>query len=184
MLIRKAELKDAADLAKIKCDTWKASYKHIIDADTLQKEMQIAAHEKKFANQLESSDKNSVYFVAENERNEVLGYILLLTKTDNSRDDEGSFIGKTLKSMQVGSALLSAIYVLPQEQGKGIGRALLDYAKSFCRNKGITEIFCECFAENQSGMKFHLKNGAEIIGVEKGETFDKPYDGYKLKWEI
>ncbi len=49
---------------------------------------------------------------------------------------------------------LAAMFVAPQDQGQGIGRQLMDKAKSLRKNLYLT-----VYRENQKSLKFYRKNG-------------------------
>ncbi|WP_346014177.1 GNAT family N-acetyltransferase [Sporosarcina sp. E16_8] len=106
MLIRKAEIEDAAGIAKVHVDSWRTTYKGIVPdtfLDNLSYEQRELTWEK-------GINENNVY-IAENENGQVIGF------STGGKERTGkyeAFIGE-----------LYAIYILKEYQGKGIGRLLV-----------------------------------------------------------
>jgi ribosomal protein S18 acetylase RimI-like enzyme len=73
-----------------------------------------------------------------------------------------------------GEVELSAIYLLPKAQGKGIGSALL--AKGINELKGATELFINVEENNELGKSFYIAKGFQVHS-----TFDEELDGHTLK---
>lgn len=57
-----------------------------------------------------------------------------------------------------------ALFVVPEMQGKGIGKALMEYAKSL---KG--KLFLRVYKENEGALRFYKKCGFEAVGEELDE---------------
>ena len=181
--IRRAEADDARMVALIKNKTWKADYAGILSPKTLDEldyEKQVAKLEKA----LKDKKGNSHIFVCQNECNEIVGYVQCLIKVNTLQDEDDSFVGATLKGMEIGRGFYSALYVLPEFQGKGAGKALFDYMSNFSKQRGIKTATGYCLVENTKGMNFHTKNGAKIIAEEDIETFGESCKEYKLEWQL
>lgn len=56
-------------------------------------------------------------------------------------------------------AFLSMIVINGNDQGKGLGRLLLDRMCSLCREKGIKRIRLEVAGNNETAKRFYQKNG-------------------------
>ena len=54
---------------------------------------------------------------------------------------------------------VEAIYVLPDYRHQGIGKELIDYAESYARQKGISQLASDCFIDNLSSESFHKSCG-------------------------
>ena len=55
------------------------------------------------------------------------------------------------------------VYILPEYQGKGIGRLLMNWIFDYARSKGCVASELNCYVNNTSGQKFWLDQGYELI---------------------
>lgn len=55
------------------------------------------------------------------------------------------------------------VCVDPTFQGKGIGKLLLDFAKTYALEKGYSSIYCHA---RQTAQKFYLANGYQTVSSE------------------
>ena len=183
MKIRKAFINDAKKIAEIKYYTWLDAYKDILGKELIESNMDLNEQAKKIESQIRSNDNNSSYYVC-SVGDDIVAYCLLLYKSENSRDGEDSFIGSTLSEMNIGECMLSALYVLPENQRGGVGQFFFDWIKSWCKERNISKIFWNCYAENKKAVNFYLKNNACIIDENIGETFGKTAKGYEMELNI
>ncbi len=72
--------------------------------------------------------------------------------------------------MGLGSDTVEMLFVLPEEQGKGIGTALLDYAFA---DKHVRKI--DVNEQNEKAYKFYLKRGYRAVGREEADAEGKPF---------
>lgn len=72
---------------------------------------------------------------------------------------------------------IAALFVSPQEQGKGYGKIILDYAKDHKRSMNL-----KVYQENESAIRFYQKNGF-IISTD---SFDEntSSEEYVMTWNI
>jgi len=63
------------------------------------------------------------------------------------------------KLKQYGSIV--ELYVLPDERGKGYGKALMGAVEALMKDKGLTYISLECSSFNDNAIKFYEKHGYE-----------------------
>ena len=70
------------------------------------------------------------------------------------RENWGAFDGELLGFMALSNEWIEQLYVLPQQQGRGIGRALLDVAKS---KSAVLKLWT--FQENLGARQFYERNG-------------------------
>lgn len=66
-------------------------------------------------------------------------------------------------------ALLNDLVVLPDDRGRGAGRALLEAAESFCRERGAGVLRLEVMAGNDVAIAFYGRAGlrSRVIQMEK-----------------
>jgi len=71
-------------------------------------------------------------------------------------------------------AELGAIYLLPDQQGKGIGSALLQ--KGLTILKGIRKLYIHVEAANEKGKRFY-----EAKGFAQLEEFEEDFEGHMMQ---
>lgn len=86
----------------------------------------------------------------------------------------------------VGPALIvHSLAVVPSSQGRGYGKAILNFCESFARDHGYTSIRLDAFSENKAAVRFYERQGytlqAEIqllnkpIGHQRYYCFEKRF---------
>lgn len=73
-----------------------------------------------------------------------------------------------------GEVELSAIYLYPEYQGKGIGSALLQ--EGIKNSQGVKEVYINVEKDNEIGRRFYEAKKFEIV-----KEFDDNFDGHILK---
>lgn len=72
---------------------------------------------------------------------------------------------------------LAALFVIPELQGTGIGKALLEHVKSM-----HDEITLKVFAKNEYAVSFYEKQGFQITGKQMDEETGE--EEFVMKWTI
>lgn len=137
MLIRAATVEDAWGLAKVHVDTWKAAYRGILRdsyLDGLAYDRSARGWEETFA-----FPGNHV-FLAEDEHRTVVGF----ASGGPSRDADNSY-----------GAELYAIYILPEQQHRGIGRSLLRRFAEAIALDGFDSLITWVLAANVPARRFY-----------------------------
>jgi ribosomal protein S18 acetylase RimI-like enzyme len=80
---------------------------------------------------------------------------------------EGKIVGFSATYKHKGKDLVGAIYVLPEYQGKGIGKILLQKVLDFLKDS--KEIWLEVAAYNKNAINFYEKSGFHIVPETEGE---------------
>ncbi|WP_411273888.1 GNAT family N-acetyltransferase [Daejeonella sp.] len=99
------------------------------------------------------------------------GVKFLLVKRES---ENVAFAGYSLEYSPYSSLKIHKIYVLPMEQGKGTGKALIDYISQLARDVNIKELELNVNRANPA-LQFYQK-----IGFEIKETVDIPYHQFVL----
>jgi len=160
-IIRKNELKDQGQMARIKIDGWKGAYDKIIASNYLNS----LDYERQTERYIASFDeyKDLVFVAVRGE--EVLGYSCF-----QLQDKSGNFDSE-----------LVSLYIKPEEKGKGIGTNLLKETAKELLSKGKKSMIIWCLSENVPAIKFYQKIGGKIM-VEKdvkiGDEYYKEYGIY------
>lgn len=97
-------------------------------------------------------------FVAENESHVFLGYVWVGVGSNMMTGKRHGFIYD--------------IFVEKEFRGKGVGRALLEKAESFCREKGYSRILLMVSVNNKAAAKLYDKMGFKMEQVYRGKALD------------
>jgi len=103
--------------------------------------------------------------VYENERNEVIGFIL---GKANFRNLEAEIIG---------------LYILPSFQGFGVGKKLLEYLKVKWKSNKISKIELSTL-KNAKNNEFYIKNGGKIKNERVSSIGGKDYQGIVFEFNL
>lgn len=157
--IRRARLSDAASIAGVRIDSWRASYRGIVP-DSYLNSLTPEASVKVWEQVLQASSDAACTFVAE-AGGEIIGFAS----------------GMTLAESRFGcDAELTAICVLPDEQRKGLGKKLLANVAATLISAGATGLMAWVLSKNEGARAFFDALGAEQL-YEQTFTWD---DGTEL----
>ena len=80
-------------------------------------------------------------------------------------DDGGTPVGLIhLVGKRQGTYKISPLIVVPGLRKKGIGKALLEHADSYAREKEARQLYCTIAATNESALPFFLSHGFVVCG--------------------
>jgi GNAT superfamily N-acetyltransferase len=150
-VIREMKQEDIRAVQSVAKIAWHDTYEGIIPREIQDSFLDEAYSDEKMKYRL----KNTHLFVAE-EEGEVIGF--------------ANFSPIRLQN----EAELGAIYLLPEQQGKGIGSALLQ--KGITTLKGIRKMYIHVEAENEKGKRFYEAKGFAAL-----EQFDEDFEGHMLQ---
>jgi ribosomal protein S18 acetylase RimI-like enzyme len=149
--IRKMQPKDTKQVQDVAKTSWNAIYEGIIPLEVQENFLKTAYNDERMKQRLE----RSFLFVAE-----IAGEVVGFANFSPVRES--------------GKAELGAIYLYPEQQGKGIGSALLQ--KGIDDLYGIKEIYINVEKDNKIGKTFYEAKGFEVV-----KEFDDEFDGHTLK---
>ena len=157
--IRRAEVKDACDIARVRITGWKQSYKDIVPGGLLDK-LNIEADQKRV--ELALGDKN----------NKTLRFVV---------EDGGKIIGmgacgKGRESLDEKRGEVYAIYLLDEAKRQGIGANFMrEMAEQLAAN-GYTSLQVNVLEQNTPARRFYEKLGGKLVknGLFKFEGFELP----------
>lgn len=78
--------------------------------------------------------------------------------------------GQITSFMGVSDDMLEMLFVLPEEQGRGYGKALVNYAINQCN---ILKV--DVNEDNRQACQFYFRMGYEIIGRDEFDPTGKPF---------
>ncbi|AOV07985.1 GNAT family N-acetyltransferase [Sporosarcina ureilytica] len=146
--MKKEDIKQVQDVAK---KSWNATYDGIIPHNIQENFLKAAYSDEMMKRRL----NGSFIFVAEME-DKIIGFANF-TPVNNGGQSE-----------------LSAIYLYPDYQGKGIGTALLQ--KGIKELENVKEIYIDVEKENNIGKTFYEAKGFKTV-----KEYDDNFDGHILK---
>lgn len=163
-IIRKNELKDQEQMAKIKIDGWQTAYDKIVSSRYLKK-LDYKQQTKRY---IDSFDEyKDLVFVADKD-GEILGYSCFNINYDNSKYDTE----------------LVSLYIKPNEIGKGIGTSLFKETAKELLSKGKNNMIVWCFKENEKAIKFYEKLGGKVVEEKIAKIGDDYYEEYGFYFNL
>ncbi|TRZ38603.1 GNAT family N-acetyltransferase [Niallia circulans] len=150
-VIRKIKQEDITQVQDVAKTTWNATYEGIIPEGIQKNFLKSAYNDDRMKQRLVSS----TLYVAE-----VEGKVIGFANFSPVRED--------------GKVELGAIYLYPEQQGKGIGTALVNAGIKDL--DGVNEIYINVEKDNKIGKTFYEAKGFEVV-----KEFDDDFDGHILK---
>ncbi|OFS61843.1 GNAT family N-acetyltransferase [Nosocomiicoccus sp. HMSC09A07] len=150
IIIRKMLEADIPDVQYVAKKSWNATYQGIIPEDVQNSFLKVA-----YSDEMLKKRLDQIIFVAEHDE-KIIGFI-------NFKETE-----------QPNTYDLSAIYILPDYQGKRIGSRLI--AHSIEPIKNFEKIFLEVEKDNINAVNFYKKLGFKIV-----DEYNDDFDGHILR---
>ena len=155
VLIRSGVVEDAAEASRMHAETWRTSYRGLVP-DALLDQLAPDRWEDGWRRGFESMDPTRAVRVAE-----IDGRIVGFAAAGRARS--GGPPGY--------SGEVYALYVHPQRQGRGIGRALLKAVAAALAERGLPSIVIWTLFDNPRSRAFYEGRGGVVI-AEKSQQFD------------
>jgi len=163
-VIRKNELKDQGQMARIKIDGWKMAYDKIIQSKYLN-ELDYHAQKERYISSF--SDYKDLVLVADRD-GEILGY---------------SCFSYCDRSGKYDSELVS-LYIKKCESGRGIGSNLLIETAKELYNNGKKNMIVWCFADNQNAIRFYEGLGGKNVDRKMAKIGGENYEEYGFFFDL
>lgn len=163
-VIRKNELKDQGQMARIKIDGWKTAYDKIIASKYLNS-LDYTAQKERYISSFE--EYKDLVLVADRD-GEILGYSCF------SYDDKS---GKY-------DAELVSLYIKKSEAGKGIGSNLLIETAKELYSNGKKNMIVWCLTDNLKGIEFYEGLGGVNIDQKRVKIGDNYYEEYGFYFDL
>lgn len=156
--IRRAEVKDAHDIARVRITGWRQSYKGMMPDELLNK-LDIEADAKRLREAFADRENKSLRFVVELD-----GKIVGMGACGRARNAEDDKCGEVY-----------AIYLLDEAKGQGIGRNFMREMVEVLQANGYESLHIRVLESNEPARKFYEKLGGRVAenGVFK-------YDGFEM----
>ena len=150
MRVRRAVVGDAEAIERVRTDTWRDAYRGLMP-DALLDRLDYDATRRRTL--MAVMPPHQFALVAE-DASGVVGFCL----GGRSRPPEDRFRGEVY-----------AIYVLPEHQGHGIGRALLEAAVAELVDRDLRSMIIWVLRENAPSRRFYERMGGHLIRDEERE---------------
>ncbi len=164
--IRKALKSDAEAIAKVHVQSWKETYKNIVD-DSYLNNLDVLKKTQMWEKIFENNEKKEANLVVENSHSEIVGFIC----GGAARTHKDKFEGE-----------IYAIYILKDYQKKGLGSSLLKALTSELRNYGFKNMFVTVLKNNDAKI-FYQKHGAKLFHSDKVEIGEQVLEEEMYGWE-
>ncbi len=159
--IRPWQKSDLAALRTITWDSWVSTYSSFIPESDLRSYFDIHYTEASFLSMFD--DPFTQVFIAETE-DHIAGYVRLFFNQDENR------------------LYVPSLYFLPDFQGQGMGRQLLEAAEGYAAKKGVDDLWIGVMVQNRQALVFYRKLGFLFVREEPftmGKTTVRHLIGYK-----
>lgn len=158
---REWKLEDTSGIQNVLFNTWVASYADFIPLTDIQWYFNNYYSDVNFAQLYD--DVTSTGFIAEMKKN-IIGYARTKVNNDQKR------------------CYLESLYVLPEFQGKGIGRDLLSLAEKNALKNSFTQIWLGVMVQNIPSLDWYKKLGFQFVEeapFQMGKTTVPHLIGYR-----
>jgi ribosomal protein S18 acetylase RimI-like enzyme len=148
LILSEATIKDFKTIQDVANKTWPATYGEILSKEQLDYMMDLIYSEESLIKQIQKQEQ--LFYIAYDETS-VLAFIAI---EHNYKNEAVTRIHK--------------IYILPEAQGKGIGKSLIDAVQKFANENNSTSLSLNVNRFNKA-LAFYQKLGFEIIAEENIE---------------
>lgn len=148
--MRRAEISDAAGIARISVDTWRSAYAGIVPDEYLAS-LSYETREERWRFALERSSAATSIYVAESRSGGIVGF----ASCGPERTDDPEYRGE-----------LYTMYVAPAAQGKGVGRMMCSSVANDLKERGLGSMLVWALEQNPSRRFYEALGGREIRSKE------------------
>ena len=153
-IVRDAVVDDAATIARIRVDSWRATYAGIVPAPLLEG-MDPAAFAERLVSRLGSADHGVL--VTQSGHGAIEGFAI----SGPARDDDVTEAGE-----------VQAIYLAPEARGRGLGAPLLEAACAGLADRGFGTVVLWVLTANTPARRFYERQGFRLDGAARMLDFD------------
>jgi ribosomal protein S18 acetylase RimI-like enzyme len=146
-LIRKATVDDAPGIAHVHVESWRSTYKELLEAEFLAS-LSIERRAEAWKNTLADPQNNGFVYVAENEAGHITGF----ASAGPGQPAEPDYAGEVY-----------AIYLLKEAQGQGLGRRLMQAAMQELTRRGMDSMLLWVLKDNLPSRRFYEALGGTYL---------------------
>lgn len=144
--MRRAQLHDAAAIARVHVDTWRSTYRSIVPDERLDG-MSYERAQKLWEERISGPDKRNAVFVAEDDGGSVVGF----ADCGAAREDAGDYESE-----------LYAIYVNQSMQREGLGKRLVLSVVQYLKARGFDSMLIWVLAHNRYRRFYESIGGTRV----------------------
>lgn len=168
MNIRHARIGDEAAITNVHIKSWQAAYKGILP-DELLTNLSYDNRLKQWERAIHQPADDYGLFVAENDANDIIGFAAC--GRSRSLDKFPEYAGE-----------LYAIYLLPDEFRKGIGRQLTDHVIRHLKSRKHHSMMIWVLEDNEA-CQFYKKVGGDFLGSDRLKIGNDYYTEIAYGWK-
>lgn len=175
MIIRLATLADAPGMAQVMVDTWFAAHRGQVPDEQWQRrheDWSYADSERSWCSLLaeiaDGSNTQDCVYVAVREEGEVIGVAVGCPAELDLRPN---------------AAEVSSLYVLPDYQGQGLGRRLVQAVAAHQARLGRQALMISVLTTNAPARRFYEALGGQVIGTRETKDYGFPEPQVVYGWE-
>ncbi|BAZ06174.1 GNAT family N-acetyltransferase [Calothrix sp. NIES-3974] len=166
MIVREATHNDIPAIAKVHVDTWRTTYRGIVPDEHLAN-LSYERRGNRWHEILNHNRENGYFtYVAEDESGEIIGF----ASGGEERTGDPVYQGE-----------LTAIYILQNQQGKGIGRCLVQAVAKKLHLSGINSMLVWVLVDNPA-CQFYAALGGKPVHEKEIEIGGKPLIEVAYGW--
>ena len=165
LAVRLARPEDCEGIARVKVDAWRTAYAHFMDAQVLEG-LDLSREGHRWRERLDRPEDDQPVWTA-HLSDEVAGFLVA---------------GANRFPEVPADAEVHALYVHPEAQRKGVGRALLKEAVRWLSAKGYRSLVVFAFRDNRIGCSFYESLGAKLYDTGEYEVSGRKYPDVSYLW--
>lgn len=167
MMIRPATMNDAPGVAAVQVASWNTTYRGLIHDDFIDART-VEERTARWTGVLTTAQPGTRTFVALNDAGTIVGFATV----GPAREVEYGYDGE-----------LYALYLIKEEQGRGVGTALMTEAMAYLREQGHARMLVWVLSTNPNRAFYRARGGTEA--AHKQISFDGvSYDETGFGWEL
>jgi len=166
MYIRTAVEADAEGIASVHVNSWKTTYRGIVD-DAYLNSLSVSDREERWRWKIGNLRDDEELLVVADNQGTIYGFMTYGREREDKLPHEGE---------------VYAVYLLKEIQGQGWGSRLFARMKKFLRSKGFTSLMVWVL-EGNSALAFYQRMGGREIKRKEIEIGGKTYTEFALKWD-
>ncbi len=159
--IRKAKNSDLNGIIRAHVETWKTAYKGVVPDNYIQGFV-IRTQDKGWQNRLKNTIEEKIFYIAENNKNEIVGFAIGGLERSKHPNYKGELMG---------------IYILKEYQRKGLGKSLTKKIVENLIDMNINTMLLWVL-ENNPYRAFYDALGGKVIDKKIHETLKLPVVAY------
>jgi len=145
--IHQATISDIPVIQRIAYQPWTVTFEHILSLEQITYMLDMMYSSESLAKQIQ--EKGHTFLLAGFGDQEAMGFAAF----------EINYQGLPITKIH-------KIYILPETQGKGLGKKLFDHISQECIEKGNHRLSLNVNRDNNNALEFYKKNGFEVTGEE------------------